>query len=122
MADILAPAPDALANEEIIRRFKTSLDEVTKASTDPSFDFERTVSIAQAKYQFMLIRGFQNLSLGMGTDDYGMQQPDWAPFDYSNGQEETGADVRLCPPVNVIGGDAWKFCAVMGSSSPRVKA
>ena len=122
MADIIAPAPEALPNEEIIRRFKADIEQVTKAATDPTFDFERTVNIAQAKYQFMLIRGFQNLALGMGTDDYGMQQPDWAPFDYSSGQEETGADVRLCPPVNVIGGDAWKFCAVMGSSSPRVKA
>lgn len=122
MAEILGAAPEAMANEDIIRRFKAELDQVTKAATDPTFDFERTVNIAQAKYQSMLIRGFQNLSLGMGNDDYGGQQPDWAPFDYTNGQEETGADVRLCPPINVIGGDAWKFCAVMGSSSPRVKA
>lgn len=122
MAEIIGAAPEAMANEDIIRRFKAELDQVTKAATDPTFDFERTVNIAQAKYQSMLIRGFQNLALGMGNDDYGGQQPDWAPFDYANGQEETGADVRLCPPVNVIGGDAWKFCAVMGSSSPRVKA
>lgn len=120
--EVVAPAPEALSNEEIIRRFPDELKQVIKASTDPQYDFERTVNIAQAKYQFMLVRGFQNMTIGNGYDDYGGTQPDWIPFDYGAGQNETGADVRLCPPVNVIGGDAWKFCAVMGSSSPRVKA
>lgn len=122
MAEIVAPAPEALSNEEIIRKFNSSLTEITKAATDPTFDFERTVSLAQAKYQYMLIRGFQNIQMGYGSDDYGGQQPDWVPFDTSSGQEETGASIRLCPPVNFIGGDCFKFMAVMGSSSPRVKA
>lgn len=122
MAEIIAPAPEAIPNEEIIRRFKTSLDEVIKSCTDSTFEFERTTLLAQAKYNWMLFRGFQNIGLGWGADDYGTQQPNWVPFDSSSGQEETGADVRLCPPVNFLAGDGFKFMAVMGSSSPRVKA
>jgi hypothetical protein len=123
VAEILGEAPEALSNDEIIRRYNSSLTELVKASTDPTYSFERTVSIANAKYQFMLIRGFQNNMLGFGgSNDYaGGGQPDWVPFDYGAGQEETGADIRLNPVINFIGGDAWKFCAVMGSSSPRVK-
>lgn len=122
MADIIGEAPEALSNEEIIRKFNESLTETTKASTDPQFDYERSVQISRARYQYMLVRGFQNLTLGWDANDYGGQQPNWIPFDSGSGQEETGADVKLCPPVNIIGGDCWKFCAVMGSSSPRVKA
>ena len=122
MAEIIGPAPEALSNDEIIRRYNSSLTEVTRAATDNTFDFERSALISQARYQYMLVRGFQNLTLGYNANDYGGQQPDWIPFDSGSAQEETGADVRLCPPVNFIGGDAWKFCAVMGSSSPRVKA
>lgn len=121
MAQILGPASDALPNEEIIRRYGSSLTEVTKAATDPTYDFERTTSVARAKYQWMMIRGFQTMAVGWGSNDYGGQMPDWIPFDGGSGQEETGADVRLCPAVNFLAGDLFKFMAVMGSSSPRVK-
>jgi hypothetical protein len=122
MAEILGPEPDALSNDEIIQKYDGSLTQCTKAATDPLYDFERTLAISAARYQWLLVKGQQNIGLGWSSNDYGTQQPDWVPFDYSAGQEETGADVRLCPPVNFIGGDCFKFMAVMGSSSPRVKA
>ena len=122
MAEIIGPAPAAMSNDDIIRRFDSSLTEATKSATDPQYDFERTVLISQARYQWMMIRGQQNLQLGYTQNDYAGQTPDWVPFDTSSGQEETGADVKLCPPVNFLGGDCFKFMAVMGSSSPRVKA
>lgn len=122
MAQVIGSAPKALSNEEIIRRYNVSLTEVTKAATDPTYDFERCTSVAHAKYQWMMVRGFQTMSLGWGANDYGGQMPDWIPFDSGSGQEETGADVRLCPAVNFLAGDCFKFMAVLGSSSPRVKA
>ena len=122
MAEVIAPAPDALSNDDIIKRYNGSITEAVKAMRDPTFDFERTVSVSKARYQWMLFRGFQNLSMGYdASSDYSGMQPDWVPFDSSAGQEETGADIRLCPPVNFLAGDGFKFMAVMGSSSPRVK-
>lgn len=122
MATIVGPAPDALSNEEIIRRYNSSLTQATKAMWDPQMDFERVALINQARLQWMMIRGQQNNVLGWSDDEYGGQQANFLPFDQSSGQEETGADIRLCPPVNFLGGDCFKFMAVMGSSSPRVKA
>ena len=121
MAEILGPAPEAMSNEEIIKRFDSHLTQVIKSATDPQYDFERTVLLSHARYQWMMVRGFYNIGIGYNSNDYGGQQPDWIPSDVSAGQEETGADVRLTPPVNFLAGDCFKFMAVMGSSSPRVK-
>jgi hypothetical protein len=121
MAEILGEAPEALSNSEIIKRYGSHLDVVTKAATDPTYDFERSILISQARQQWLMVKGNPNPVLGWGPSDYGGQQASWIPFDYTSSQEETGADVKLCPPINFIGGDCFKFMAVMGSSSPRVK-
>jgi hypothetical protein len=120
MAEILGPAPEAMSNEDIIRKFNEQLTQVIKSTTDPQYDFERLALVSQARYNWMMYRGMQSMVLGAGTDDYGGQMPDWTSFGAS-GQEETGAEIRLCPPMNVIAADGFKFIAVMGSSSPRVK-
>ena len=65
MAQILAPAPEALSNEEIILRYKTCTDEIIKAATDPTYDFERCCLLAQAKYNWIL-RGFRESSARVG--------------------------------------------------------
>lgn len=122
MAEVLGPAPEAMSNDAIIKRFSGSLSELTKATTDPTFSFERICLLGQARQQWMMVKGFADTTLGMDTNEYGSQYPNIMPFDYSAGQETTGADIRLNPSVNWIGGDMYKFCAVMGSSSPRVKA
>lgn len=122
MARIIGPAPDALSNEEIIRKFDGSLRQLRKAARDPQYDYERIALINQARTQWQMVRGLQTNVFGLSQDEYGNMQPDSVPFDPGgSSQEETGADVKLCPPVNFIGGDCFKFMAVMGSSSPRVK-
>lgn len=124
MAEILGPAPDALSNDEIIRRYAASLKELTVAATDPTFDWERQVSINQARYNWMLFNG-QNGIFGLdgGSNSYDNGGGgNWTTFfDGATSQEETGADVRINLPINVIYGDGVKFMATMGSSSPRVK-
>lgn len=121
MATILGPEPAALSNEQIIKKYDGALTQITKAATDPSYDFERIALLNQARLQWLMVKGQQNNSVGMSQNDYGGQMADWVPFDYGSDQEETGADVKLCPPVNFLGGDCFKFMAVMGSSSPRVQ-
>ncbi len=122
MAEILGSAPEAMSNSDIIKRFNGSLSELTKAATDPTFSFERICMLGQARQQWMMVKGFADTTLGMDTNEYGTQYPNIMPFDYSAGQETTGAEIRLNPSVSYISGDMYKFCAVMGSSSPRVKA
>lgn len=122
MAEIIGAAPEAMSNDDIIKRYAGSLSELTKAATDPTYQFEKIVLLGNARQQWMMTRGFADATLGMETNEYGNQYPNLVPFDYSAGQEETGADVRLTPFVNYMAGDLYKFCAVMGSSSPRVKA
>jgi hypothetical protein len=123
MATILGAAPEALSNDEIIRRYKDSLKELTKAATDSTYDWERQVSLAQARYNWMLVKNNSTSIFGFNNGSgFGEGQANWIPFDYGvSDQEQTGADVRLNVPLNVLAGDCWKFCAVMGSSSPRVK-
>ncbi len=121
MAQIIGPEPDALSNDQIIKKFDGSITAVTKAATDPTYDFERIALINQARLQWLMVKGQQNNAVGYGQNDYGGQQANWIPFDWGSDQEETGADIRLCPPINFLGGDLFKFMAVMGSSSPRVK-
>lgn len=117
MAEILGPAEGVYSNDEIIVKFEGALTQVTKAATDPTYDFERQALINQARLQWMMVRGNQNNVVGYNQD----QQVDWIP-NIAPQQNETGADIKLCPPVNFLGGDCYKFMAVMGSSSPRVKA
>jgi hypothetical protein len=68
----------------------------------------------------MFIKGQHFNVPGQVTTPFG-EIIDYQPFDITNGADETGPDVRLCPPVNVFGGDCFKFMAVMGQASPRVK-
>ncbi len=114
---LLGPEPDALSNDEIIRRYGPDINQLLRAATDPLFDQERAVLINSARYQWLLVKGSNP---GLGFNQNG--EADWIPF-YNGAadQEETGADIRLCPQVNFLGGDCFKFMAVMGSSSPRVK-
>lgn len=122
MAEIQGPALDVLSNSEIIRKFDAQLTQIVKATMDPTYDYERIALINQARLQWQMIRGQHNNVMGISYDEYGGTTAEWQPFDTNSGQEETGADVKLCPPVNFIGGDCYKFMAVMGQSSPRVKA
>src|ERR1700722_3500157 len=124
MAEILGSARESPRNAENIRTYgASSLKELTVAATDPQFDFERITAISQARYNWLLVKNNSSSIFGYDNNSgYGEGQGNWIPFDTGTAdQEETGASVRVDLPINTIGGDCWKFAAVMGSSSPRVK-
>ncbi len=120
MAIIEGPAPEALSNAEIIRKYPGAIEEIIKAATDPTFDYERQIQINQARLIWQFIKGNHFSVPGQVASPYG-EVSGWVPFDASYGSEQNGADVKLCPPINVIGGDCFKFMAVMGQNAPRVK-
>lgn len=122
---VVGPAPEALGNEEIIARYATGsnsgIDAVIKASVDPQHEADRQIQITQARerWQFYLGNHFSTPADSIGP--YGSSIIDFAPFDYGSMQQENGAQVKLCPPMNVVGSLAYKFMAVMGANAPRVK-
>ena len=118
--EVLGPATPSLSNDEIIAKYPRGIEELTKAATDPNYDFERQIYVNQARLNWQFIKGNHFNVPGMITSPFG-QIADYIPFDPQNGSEETGPDVKLCPPINVIGGDCFKYMAVMGMSSPNVK-
>ena len=118
---IVGPAPEALSNEQIIKRYDSAITEVIKAGTDPQFDYERTILLNSARLAWMFVKGQHFNVPGQVTTPFG-EIIDYQPFDITNGSDETGPDVRLCPPINVLGGDLFKFMSIMGATAPRVRA
>jgi hypothetical protein len=118
----LGPATDAMSNKEIIARYDDALKAVIKASTDPQHDADRQIQITQAKLRWEMYLG-QHFCIPTDViGPYGQEVAQYAPFDYTSQQQDGGgAQVKLCPPVNVAGGDAYKYMAVMGANAPRVK-
>jgi hypothetical protein len=116
----LGSAPEALSQDDIIRQYSKSLEECITAASDPQNDFERQILINQARLNVMFVKG-QHFNVPGQVDTPWGQMADYVPFDSSTG-EENGADVRLCPPINFVGGDCYKYMAVMGNTAPRVKA
>jgi hypothetical protein len=121
MAEILGPAAPKLTPDEIISRFGRSIEDGIRAADDPSADFERCTLLNQARMNLQFVKGNHYTVPGQVTTPYG-QITDYVSVDLSGRQEDTGAEVRLCPPLNLVGGDLFKYMAVMGQSSPAVKA
>jgi hypothetical protein len=115
--DVVGPAPDALNKDDILRRYPGAITELVKSCRDTQFDFERQVLINKARRAWQMVKGNHFIVPGAVSSDYG-EIFDYVPLDQNAG----GADIKLCPPVNVIGGDLYKFMAVMGQNAPRVKA
>ena len=113
---VLGPAPAALGKQEIIQRYDQALTQIIKACKDPHFEFERQVLVNQARLAWQFVRGNHFNVPGSVSSMFG-EIADFVPL-----EEESGADIKLCPPINVIGGDLYKFMAVMGQNAPRVKA
>lgn len=122
MAEVIGPAsPDeSLSNEQIIARYPSAITELIKSAQDNNYDFERQILLNKARLQWMFVRGEHFNAPGFMVTPYGTIA-DYVPFDFSEGSEETGPDVKLCPPINFIGGDLYKFKAIMGQTAPRVK-
>ncbi|MBV8831639.1 MAG: hypothetical protein JO108_20715, partial [Acidobacteriaceae bacterium] len=116
--DIIGPAPEALSNDEIIARYDGAITQLVKACLDSQFEFERQVLVNQARLNWQFIKNNHFNVPGQVSTSYG-DIADYLPIDMTG---DGGADVKLCPPLNLMGGDLYKFCAVMGQNAPRVKA
>jgi hypothetical protein len=112
--EVLGPAPEAISKQEIIRRFDKALTEIIKASQDQQFEFERQTLVNRARRAWQFIKGNHFNVPGSVDSQYG-EIFDFVPYGGAG-------DEKLCPPVNVVGGDLYKFMAVMGQNAPRVKA
>jgi hypothetical protein len=121
MAEVLAPAPDALSIEDLITQYEETIRRLAKSAADEQYDYERQLLLNKTRMQWMFVRGEHFNAPSFMVTSYGTVA-DYVPWDYNEGDEETGPDVRLCPPINFIGGDMYKFKAVMGQAAPRVKA
>lgn len=122
--EIIGPAPESLSNEEIIAKYGSAITQIIQASLDPQYEYERQLLVTQARRQWQFVKGQHYGIPGVVSTPYG-DTTDFVPYDFysgSNPSEETGPDIKLCPPINVIGGDCFKFMAVMGQNAPRVKA
>lgn len=117
---IIGPAEGVLSNADIIERYNSAITCIVKAASDQQFDSERIYLLNCAKQNLMKIRGQQFGVPGDVGTEYG-SITDYVPFSGMNDGQENGASIRLCPPVNFIGGDCWKYTAVLGQSAPRVK-
>ena len=117
----LGPAPEELSNDQIIQQYAKEINQIIDAGVDMQFDFERQVLINQARKNIMMVQGSHYNVPGAVDNGYG-EMIAYLPFENIYDEEEKGADVRLCPPINKIGGNCYKFMAVMGATSPAVKA
>lgn len=118
--EIVGPAPAALSNDEIIRHYDSVLTQLIKAALDNAYEMERQIHVNQARLNWQFVKGNHFAVPGQVTSGYG-DIIDYIPFDIS-ADSENGAAVQLTPPINVIGGDLYKYMAVMGQNAPRVKA
>ncbi len=116
----LGPAPEALSKKQVLALHGDALDKLVQAAQDKQYEFERLILINQAKLIWHFVKGHHFQVPGMVDSDIG-RIADWIAPGSSNGDDD-GADTRFCYPMNLIGGDCYKFVAVMGNSAPRVKA
>lgn len=119
--EIVGPADPVITNEEIIAKYDSDISAMLKACADPQFDMERQIQINAARQNWMMIKGNHFTAPDIVDSQYG-EVTDFVSIFGGDDGNTPGADVRLCPPINKIGGDCWKFVAVMGQNAPKVKA
>ncbi len=120
---------DFLSPEDVIRQFggrNGPIDQLFAAAKEPQFELERQVQIRKARYNWKMVKGEQFQIPGFVGDATSNDQiVDYvnAGSGYGYGDDMTdGAQIAATFPINVLGGDLYKFCAVMGQSAPKVKA
>lgn len=118
----LGPGTPALTPEQILAQYSQAIDQMLAAIKEPSHEFERLVQIRKARYNWRMVKGDQFIAPGFTADWAGSEIVDYVTVDSFPSDDETGDQVAFAYPVNVLGGDLWKFVAVMGQSAPRVKA
>jgi len=118
---VLGNAPDSYTPEQILQQFGTAIGQVISASCDPQYEFERNLAINKARRNWQMVIGNQFLIPGIVNTPYG-EIADYLALDSPTSYPDTGAQAKFCYAINVLGGDLYKFMAVMGNSAPRVKA
>lgn len=121
----LGQVPAPLKPEEIIAQFGQRggpIDQLFAAAREPQFELERNVQIQQARYRWKMVGGQQFSVPGFAADGNGDEIVDFVNADQGADADQGGAQVAATFPINVLGGDCYKFVAVMGQSAPRVKA
>jgi hypothetical protein len=116
-----ATGQDAMSMKDIMQQCACEIDTIIKNATDPAYDFERQVLILQARLNWEFVRNQHFNVPGTEITPFGGYS-DISYFDPGlHNSEETGPDVRLAPPINVMGADLYKFIGVMAANAPRVK-
>lgn len=120
----LGPATgfDALNKDDILRQFGAEIDKIIAASEDPTFEYERQVLILQARLNWMFVRNQHFTVPGTDVTPFSSAS-DWGSyFDPGVGNsQETGADIKLSTPVNIVGANLYRYIGVMAANAPRVK-
>ncbi len=121
-----------LKPEEVIAKYggpQGPINQLFAAAKEPQFELERQVQIRKARYNWMMVKGKQFQIPGFIGDttsnDEIVDFVDAAGYGAGAagyGDGDGGAQVAATFPINVLGGDLYKFQAVMGQSSPAVKA
>lgn len=116
-----------LKPEEVIARYGGkggAIDQLFAAAKEPQFELERQVQIRKARYNWKMVKGEQFAIPGFVGDATSNDQiVDFVNAGSGYGDDVTdGAQIAATFPINVLGGDLYKFCAVMGQSAPHVKA
>lgn len=119
--DPIAEIPKPLTPEQILAQYGDELEKLVTAAQDPQFEFERQILVNKARLAWHFVKGNHFQVPGLVDTTFG-QIVDYIPFDTRYNDDDNGAQVRFCYPINLIGGDCYKFVAVMGNAAPRVKA
>lgn len=117
----LGPAEGTLSLDEIAHKLEKEMKAALDEIIDPSHDAEQLQRIARAKSNIHFIKGNHFIAPDWVSSG-GSEIVDWVVSDSSIGGDDDGASVKFMYPFNVVGGDCWKYVAVMGQSAPRVKA
>lgn len=100
----------------------SAIDQLFAAAHEPQFELERNVQINQARYRWKMVNGQQFSVPGFCQDGDGQEIIDFVNADQGSDADQGGATMANVFPINVLGGDCYKFVAVLGQSAPRVKA
>lgn len=124
MPEVIGPAPEALTNADIIREHRESLKKLVSCAIDAHYDTQRLILLNNARMNVEFCKGKHFLVPGSVDTPFG-SMIDWQafdPFSGSGASQQGGPQVSVAPPIGIIAGLLFKFCAVMGANAPKVKA
>ena len=123
MPEVIGPAPEALTNTEIIQQFSSEMKKMTADAIDSNYNQNRIILINSARLNVSFIQGRHFLVPGSVDTPFGsiMDWQSFDPFSGSGSSQQGGPQISVAPPVGVIAGLCYKYQAVLGANSPKVK-